>query len=134
LPLALDDGGSCLPWVAVSDVAVLTSVPDVDGWWSLESGRMDPTTPREVHLRRDVFGEDLPIELSSAEDAAFVGDADPAVARAARLDRASTTATSLTTSFGLLLAVTAAAVAGTAVIATLLLPRRRSHRDPERAS
>lgn len=44
LPLALDDGGSCLPWVAVSDVAVLTFVPDGGGWRTLECGRLAPTT------------------------------------------------------------------------------------------
>lgn len=42
LPLALDDGGSCLPWLAVGDVAVLTFVPDDDGWRTLECGRLDP--------------------------------------------------------------------------------------------
>lgn len=42
LPLALDDGGSCLPWLAVGDVAVLTFVPDRDGWRTLECGRLDP--------------------------------------------------------------------------------------------
>lgn len=42
LPLALDDGASCLPWLAVGDVAVLTFVPDPDGWRTLECGRLDP--------------------------------------------------------------------------------------------
>lgn len=42
LPLAMDDGGSCLPWLAVGDVAVLTFVPDGDGWRTLECGRLDP--------------------------------------------------------------------------------------------
>lgn len=43
LPLALDDGASCLPWIPVSDVAVLTFVPGRDGWRTLECGLLDPT-------------------------------------------------------------------------------------------
>lgn len=43
LPLALDDGGSCRPWVAVGAVAVLTFVRDGDGWRTLECGMLDPS-------------------------------------------------------------------------------------------
>lgn len=44
LPLDLDDGASCLPWVAVGDVAVLSFVPDGDDWRTLECGMLDATT------------------------------------------------------------------------------------------
>lgn len=45
--LELDNGGSCLPWVAVGDIAVLAFVPDGNGWRTLECGKLDPTTGLE---------------------------------------------------------------------------------------
>ncbi len=47
VPLSLDDGGSCLPWVAVGDVAVLALVPDGRSWQTLECGLMHPATGLE---------------------------------------------------------------------------------------
>jgi hypothetical protein len=47
VPLALDAGGSCLPWLAVGDVAVLALVPDGRSWRTLECGRMHPATGLE---------------------------------------------------------------------------------------
>jgi hypothetical protein len=47
VPLELDTGASCLPWVAVGDIAVLTFVPDGNGWRTLECGMLDPTTGLE---------------------------------------------------------------------------------------
>ncbi len=47
VPLSLDDGGSCLPWVAVGDVAVLGLVPDGRSWRTLECGMMHPATGLE---------------------------------------------------------------------------------------
>lgn len=44
LPLVLDDGASCRPWVAVGDVAVLALVPDGRSWRTLDCGLMHPTT------------------------------------------------------------------------------------------
>lgn len=44
LPLALDTGASCLPWVAVGDVAVLAFEPSRDGWRTMDCGMLDPAT------------------------------------------------------------------------------------------
>ncbi len=44
VPLALDDGASCRPWVSVGETAVLTLVPDGGGWRTLECGLLDPST------------------------------------------------------------------------------------------
>jgi hypothetical protein len=44
VPLELDTGASCLPWVAVGEIAVLAFVPDGDGWRTLGCGKLHPTT------------------------------------------------------------------------------------------
>jgi hypothetical protein len=44
VPLALDDGASCLPGVAVGDVAVLAFEPVRGGWRTMECGMLDPAT------------------------------------------------------------------------------------------
>ncbi|MFA9445826.1 hypothetical protein [Egicoccus sp. AB-alg6-2] len=47
VPLALDSGASCLPWVSVGGVAVLALTPERGGWRTMECGLLDPTTGLE---------------------------------------------------------------------------------------
>jgi hypothetical protein len=77
VPLDLDTGASCLPWVAVGEVAVLAFVPDGNGWRTLECGMLDPTTGLEPVLADPaavgaaalvVFGQLPEAELVALDD------------------------------------------------------------------
>ena len=73
LPLQLDDGASCLPGVAVGDVAVLAFEPARGGWRTMECGMLDPSTGLdEIAVDPDAVGPVALVLLGSFPGADLV--------------------------------------------------------------